>query len=315
MGEGVFKKLCEEQGEINLIENPDERDKKQKDFDSKIPKCFMSNQLEREIEKGLGFGLHTDRTIKNESGDEVYRHTYLYPARANISVAKLDRYALCEMPENGWQVCTYQFKASAESIDLPDVPESDLDAACLLLQCIISSSSIATEERFLAAWLQYFIAYHCNTFNGHPNWIVSIGDGIVAELFVKAAELRAQQNYVPYPTPELDCLIACAHNFIERSQQLLILHFRVISSHAIYAALKGEGASANESQAAESLRKCSIECLTSWGHEISHMEVSVQSSLMLLCFCSPPVIEEEIYKLITNPLHHDIWTFELDGTN
>ena len=247
--------------------------------------------------------------------NEICKHTYLYPATGNIPVAELGRYALCEKPEKGWEVCEYHFKASAESIDLPDVPEGDVDAACLILQCIISSSSIATEERFLAAWLQYFIAYHCNTFNGHPNWIVSIGDGIVAELFVKAAELRAQQNSVPYPTPELDCLIACAHNFIERSQQLLILHFRVISSHAIYAALKGEGASANESQAAESLRKCSIECLTSWGHEISHMEVSVQSSLMLLCFCSPPVIEEEIYKLITNPLHHDIWTFELDGTN
>ena len=269
----------------------------------------MSDQFDK-----TEVGLHTDRGIYH-NGIEICKHTYLYPA-TKIPIAEMRRYVLCEKPENGWMVCTYRFSANAEPIDLPDVPDGDVDAACMLLQCLISSSSIATEERFLAAWLQYFIAYHWETYHGRPNQIVSIGNGIVAELFVKAAELRAQQNSMPYPTPELDGLITCANNFIQLIQPLkelieplLILHFQAICS------LLKRGDSTNESYAIESLRECTKDRLTSWGQEIPYMEVCAQNSLMLSCFCFPPVTEEEISKLVTNPLQHGVWTFALDGTN
>ena len=205
---------------IDKIDDRLQRQEAQQNLDSEIPKCFTSVNT---TEKGCS-RLLTDRSIANPNGDVVCQHAYLYPVRSDIPVTEFNKYALCEKPENEWTVCAYRFKTSAESVDLPDVPDGEVDVACLHLQHIISSSSIAMEQRFLAACLQYFIAYHCNTFQEHPNQIVSIGNGIVADLFVEAAKLREQQKSNPYPTPELDCLITCAHNFTERSQ-LLILHF------------------------------------------------------------------------------------------
>ena len=311
-GTKVVEKFRLRQKVIDKIDYRLQRQEAQQNLDSEIPKCFTSVNT---TEKGCS-RLLTDRSIANPNGDVVCQHAYLYPVRGDIPVTEFNKYALCEKPENEWTVCAYRFKTSAESVDLPDVPDGEVDVACLLLQHIDSSSSIAMEQRFLAAWLQYFIAYHWNTFQEHPNQIVSIGNGIVADLFVEAAKLlREQQKSNPYPTPELDCLITCAHNFTERSQ-LLILHFvYCLAVDAVHTGASATENLDNESRAAEVLCTCAKEYFTSCGYEISCMEVCVQNSLMLTCFCSPRVTKQVILNLSTNPLHTDEYTFELDGAN
>ncbi|KAL5463536.1 hypothetical protein EMCRGX_G032438 [Ephydatia muelleri] len=122
--------------------------------------------------------------------------------------------------------------------------------------------------------------------------IVSIGNGIVADLFVEAAKLREQQKSNPYPTPELDCLITCAHNFTERSQ-LLILHFvYCLAVDAVHTGASATENLDNESCAAEVLCTCAKEYLL----------VGMKSHQVIL-------------NLSTNPLFTDKYTFELDGAN
>ena len=251
-------------------------------------------------------------------------HAFLFPTRDDITVTDFNERAECRKPEGAWTPC--EIAANAETVDLPNTPDGDVDAACLLLEALISSESTLVAQRFLAAWCQYYIASSFKDLQGHPDQIASFGNGLVADLFIEAAELRKELGSPQYPTPEMDNLITCA--ITTKRDHLFIALFDVASHDQIAAKLKEKAAhssdvdldapedsSSGDLDAVVALRSCSQQFLVARGYSVPEIMVCSAHSLILECFCFPQVKDEDILELISNPLHNEHYTFTLDGTN
>ena len=248
-------------------------------------------------------------------------HAFLFPTRDYITVTDFNERAECRKPEGAWTPCEI-----AETVDLPNTPDGDVDAACLLLEALISSESTLVAQRFLAAWCQYYIASSFKDLQGNPDQIASFGNGLVADLFIEAAELRKELGSPQYPTPEMDNLITCT--IATKRDHLFIAHFDVASQDQIAAKLKEKAAhssdvdldapedsSSGDLDAVVALRSCSQQFLAARGYSVSEIMVCSAHSLILECFCFPQVKDEDILELISHPLHNEHYAFTLDGTN
>eukprot|EP00731_Ephydatia_muelleri_P010834 Em0005g1420a len=215
-------------------------------------------------------------------------HAFLFPTRDDITVTDFNERAECRKPEGAWTPC--EIAANAETVDLPNTPDGDVDAACLLLEALISSESTLVAQRFLAAWCQYYIASSFKDLQGNPDQIASFGNGLVADLFIEAAELRKELGSPQYPTPEMNNLITCA--IATKRDHLFIAHFDVASQDQIAAKLKEKAAhssdvdldapedsSSGDLDAVVALRSCSQQFLAARGYSVS--EIMEETSVTL----------------------------------
>eukprot|EP00731_Ephydatia_muelleri_P010833 Em0005g1419a len=277
-------------------------------------------------------GISLFRALSDDDKGFIYAHDrlsersnssgcYVSAAPAENGYSQLFEDRIITKPEGAWTPCEI-----AETVDLPNTPDGDVDAACLLLEALISSESTLVAQRFLAAWCQYYIASSFKDLQGNPDQIASFGNGLVADLFIEAAELRKELGSPQYPTPEMDNLITCA--IATKQDHLFIAHFDVASQDQIAAKLKEKAAhssdvdldapedsSSGDLDAVVALRSCSQQFLAARGYSVSGIMVCSAHSLILECFCFPQVKDEDILELISHPLHNEHYAFTLDGTN
>lgn len=160
----------------------------------------------------VGFsGLHNDRQIR-DGAIEFVRHLYLYPLHTGIPVSDFKERALCHLPAM-WTICPYSFNATADVIDLPDVPAGVVDAACMLLECHLGNRAVPDEEKLLVGFLEYYIAYNWKRFEKDIPALVSLGQGVLADLLLRAGAMIEARGTRPYPTCELDDLVRLCRDY------------------------------------------------------------------------------------------------------
>lgn len=130
---------------------------------------------------------------------------------------------------------------------------------------MIYSDSASANRRFLAAWYQYFIASHliskiCRV--ARIKLVALIGDGLVADMFLEAAELREKLGSKPYSTLDMDSLITYAKETNQKQQLLLKrvawctqhLHITPLLHILIYSLLQ----------------RCAVQCSCIQGHALNN---------------------------------------------
>ena len=209
--------LRTQQKKIDSLPPGQAKDDQQAKLNEEIANLLPCYTSSNPSEAGIS-GLFYDYEIKFD-GEPVACHCMLFPYSTEahpISLAEFNERAKCVLPDGSWTRCPYRFEARAEEVDLPNYPPGDVDAAILLLESVISHDGADVEDRFGAAIFQYLLASHSAELK-EADAIVSLGDGFIAELFVKAGKIRKSFPVsVPEPFPLMSELVSLAHDYLGR---------------------------------------------------------------------------------------------------